>query len=237
MSSSPPLRDHPPRWAPSPQALELQSLPVFGATASLMALWLAIMSLVVIRTRRAMGIAYGDGGNRLMGRRVRAHGNFTEYAPMFLLSLFLAEYQGVIRPIYLSLASIFFMGECRGPPPQRQRRPFPPVAWPAARAPPPPCLRALAAGRLIHGTTFMRKKLSVVGRLGGMFLTLVPFTALTAANVVINVWPVVVLDTRLFWRGMATVNKDVAFVVRESFNMRTHLTTFLKYLVDVVGGR
>lgn len=32
-----------------------------------------------------------DGGVKLMGRRIRAHGNFVEYTPMFLALLAISE--------------------------------------------------------------------------------------------------------------------------------------------------
>lgn len=35
---------------------------------------------------------------------------------------------------------------------------------------------------------------------------------------------------------MHWVNKDILFILRESFNLRQHLTAFLKYLIRVIGG-
>ena len=111
------------------------ALPVTSFTASVLGVWFLILSLVVIRTRRAKAIAYGrvrcregflgrlmlclaaarrqqptfaracrrDGGDKLMGRRIRAHGNFAEYTPMFLLTLFIAE-ASPARAVILQLA-------------------------------------------------------------------------------------------------------------------------------------
>ena len=61
--------------------------------AALTALYL-LLSLRVIRHRRANGISLGDGGDDAMARKMRAHGNFAEYAPLGLILLAIAELQG-----------------------------------------------------------------------------------------------------------------------------------------------
>ncbi len=61
--------------------------------AALTALYL-LLSARVILVRRAQGINLGDGGNPDMLRRMRAHGNFAEYAPLGLILLLIAEQQG-----------------------------------------------------------------------------------------------------------------------------------------------
>ena len=43
-------------------------------------------------TRRKSGLAVGEGDNETLLRAVRAHGNFVEYTPMFLISLFLIDH-------------------------------------------------------------------------------------------------------------------------------------------------
>lgn len=48
----------------------------------------------VIRIRRSDSISLGDGGNPLLERRIRAHGNFAEYAPIALILIALAEAGG-----------------------------------------------------------------------------------------------------------------------------------------------
>lgn len=59
--------------------------------AGLAGLMLIFLSVNVIKGRRAGKIALGDGGQFDMVRRMRAHGNFVEYTPMFLILLALAE--------------------------------------------------------------------------------------------------------------------------------------------------
>lgn len=48
----------------------------------------------VIRIRRTDSISLGDGGNPLLERRIRAHGNFAEYVPIALILIALAETGG-----------------------------------------------------------------------------------------------------------------------------------------------
>ncbi len=38
--------------------------------------------------------ALGSGGSRMLEQRIRAHGNFAEYTPIFLILLFISNVQG-----------------------------------------------------------------------------------------------------------------------------------------------
>lgn len=75
--------------------------------AALAALFFVFLSFRVIRIRRSERIALGDGGNRALLRAMRLQGNFAEYAPMVLLLMALAEFQGAsgwaLHPIGLTL--------------------------------------------------------------------------------------------------------------------------------------
>ena len=64
------------------------SLTIAGA-AAILHIWL---SLRVSRLRRPLKIGVGDGGNEMLLRRVRAHGNFAENVPLFLILLVLLEF-------------------------------------------------------------------------------------------------------------------------------------------------
>ena len=59
------------------------TLTIAGA-AAILHVWL---SLRVSRLRRPLKIGVGDGGNEVLLRRVRAHGNFAENVPIFLVLL------------------------------------------------------------------------------------------------------------------------------------------------------
>ena len=66
--------------------------------AGLLALWLLVLSIRVIR-RRQFGISLGDGGDPGMLRVIRGHANFAEYVPLALLMLGILELSSF--PIYL----------------------------------------------------------------------------------------------------------------------------------------
>ena len=63
------------------------TLTIAGA-AAILHVWL---SMRVSRLRRPLKIGVGDGGNEVLMRRVRAHGNFAENAPIFLVLLGFVE--------------------------------------------------------------------------------------------------------------------------------------------------
>lgn len=46
-----------------------------------------VLSVRVIAHRRAHKIGIGDGDDRDLRRRIRAHGNFSEYAPLLMIVL------------------------------------------------------------------------------------------------------------------------------------------------------
>ena len=63
------------------------TLTIAGA-AAILHVWL---SLRVSRLRRPLKIGVGDGGNEILLRRMRAHGNFAENMPLFLVLLGFVE--------------------------------------------------------------------------------------------------------------------------------------------------
>ena len=68
---------------------------LYGA---LLGLWLVILSLRVIALRGGPGMGwlnFGYTGEQALTRSVRAQGNLIEYAPMFVILMFLAESGGV----------------------------------------------------------------------------------------------------------------------------------------------
>lgn len=60
----------------------------YAALSALLIVWLALR--VALQRRRAQ-VGIGDGGDRLLARAVRAHGNAIEYVPLALLLLLLLE--------------------------------------------------------------------------------------------------------------------------------------------------
>ncbi|SFJ19575.1 MAPEG family protein [Celeribacter neptunius] len=63
----------------------------YAGLAGLMYLYL---SIYVIKQRLNIGQGLGDGGDDTLNRRIRAHGNFAEYAPITLILIAAFEAQG-----------------------------------------------------------------------------------------------------------------------------------------------
>ena len=66
---------------------------------------LIVLSVRVLRYRRANRVALGDAGDAGLLSRIRAQGNLTEYAPIALMLLLLAEMQGT-PALWLHLCGI-----------------------------------------------------------------------------------------------------------------------------------
>ncbi len=59
--------------------------------ASLHVLVMLVLLVRITRHRRGQKIGLGDGGDSVLARKVRVHGNFIEHAPLALLMLALLE--------------------------------------------------------------------------------------------------------------------------------------------------
>lgn len=107
-----------------------------------LALVFLVLSLRVIQGRSGKGgPSLGDGGDTMMLRRIRAHGNFAEYVPITLILIGFLEISGTAPWIIHSLGA------------------------------------SLLVGRVMHGYAFGFTKNSVIGRSGGIVLTLVALLA------------------------------------------------------------
>ena len=62
--------------------------------AGVMLLMQLVFGVIVSANRGRLNIATGDGGNQLMHRHIRVHGNFTENVPVMLIAMGLAELIG-----------------------------------------------------------------------------------------------------------------------------------------------
>lgn len=58
-----------------------------------LALWYLVLGFCVVK-RRQVGISLGDGGDVLLQRAIRGHGNFAEYVPLALILLAALELNG-----------------------------------------------------------------------------------------------------------------------------------------------
>ena len=72
---------------------------ITGIYASLFALLLVGLSARVIGMRRKYQVGIGTGGQDELARVIRVHGNFTEYVPLTLILLGIAELQAA--PVWL----------------------------------------------------------------------------------------------------------------------------------------
>jgi uncharacterized membrane protein YecN with MAPEG domain len=63
---------------------------LYLVTAILLFIFIAL-SFNAAFARRKSGLAVGEGDNETLLRAVRAHGNFTEFTPMFLISLIVVD--------------------------------------------------------------------------------------------------------------------------------------------------
>ena len=67
------------------------TFPVTTLYAATLGLLLIILSDLVTRSRRRSQVSLGHGGDPMLERTMRAHGNFVEYVPLGLILLALIE--------------------------------------------------------------------------------------------------------------------------------------------------
>ena len=70
------------------------SFPATSLLAALFAVMLTVLGFMVsLRRVKLGGVSHGDAGDDTLRRRIRAHGNFAEYAPLALACVGLLELQ------------------------------------------------------------------------------------------------------------------------------------------------
>lgn len=67
--------------------------------AGLMAIWFLALSVRVVQ-QRGHGVSLGHGDDAVLLRRIRGHGNFSEYVPLILLMMALLELGGA-TPVWM----------------------------------------------------------------------------------------------------------------------------------------
>lgn len=78
--------------------------------AALIALLFVALSARVILYRLSEDLSLGDEGDRQLLRRMRAQGNCAEYAPLGLLLLLMAEFQGLAPALLHGLGLMLLAG-------------------------------------------------------------------------------------------------------------------------------
>lgn len=76
--------------------------------AAIIALILVVLSAMVIAMRAQTKIALSHGDNLQLAERIRKHGNFTEYVPMALILMGLAEAGGA-NPMLIHAAGVILV--------------------------------------------------------------------------------------------------------------------------------
>ena len=87
--------------------LFVKTTPVYAA---ILTVFYILLTINTIRGRRLHSIALGDGNIDEMRARIRAHANFAEYAPLFIILLSMAEHQGLPNYIIHVFGMLFFLG-------------------------------------------------------------------------------------------------------------------------------
>jgi uncharacterized membrane protein YecN with MAPEG domain len=77
--------------------------PITAFYAGLLGILFFYFSVLVVKGRLSKKILLGDGGDHHFQQVIRAHGNFSEYTPIVLILLFIAEVNQS-NPIFLHLA-------------------------------------------------------------------------------------------------------------------------------------
>ncbi len=96
----------------------MTALPITSTIAVLVAMLMIPLTMQVSLRRAALGkamgnlagVAFGDGDDALLRRRIRAFGNFVEYAPMCLLMLALLEFAGAGSTWVWAVGGLFVSG-------------------------------------------------------------------------------------------------------------------------------
>lgn len=88
----------------------VMTLPITSLLAGLFALLMVPLSLQVsLRRVKLGGVLAGDANDETLRRRIRAHGNFIEYAPTALVVVGLIEFGGGAMLLVAGLALAFFV--------------------------------------------------------------------------------------------------------------------------------
>lgn len=72
----------------------MTALPITSILTAIAILGLIVLSFPVTLRRRKLSVSMGDGGDDILGKRMRTQGNYIEYVPIALIALGLAEAGG-----------------------------------------------------------------------------------------------------------------------------------------------
>lgn len=84
--------------------------PITTILSSLLALIFVFLSTRIVRLRKHHKISIGGQGIYELEMAIRAHGNFSEYVPLFLVMLLCAEAHATSQLVVATLALSFLIG-------------------------------------------------------------------------------------------------------------------------------
>lgn len=90
-------------------------LPITATAAAILGLLYVRLAFGIIGYRRKHRVSIGDGGDEQLQRRIRAHANLTEYAPIGLILLACLEANRAPWWLTLILALLFCTGRLLHP--------------------------------------------------------------------------------------------------------------------------
>ena len=83
---------------------------ITATTASILAFLQVFLGFLVGFKRLKHKVGIGDGGNEVLARQIRVHGNLIENAPIFLILLLLLELANTNKLIVVIIGSVFVLG-------------------------------------------------------------------------------------------------------------------------------
>jgi uncharacterized membrane protein YecN with MAPEG domain len=83
--------------------------PITIVSFTILFLLYQILAVNVIMYRRNNKISLGDSSDNILLRKIRMHGNFAEYAPFGIFTIFLLEYNSVGFTPTILVASAFIL--------------------------------------------------------------------------------------------------------------------------------
>lgn len=87
-------------------------IPITSLYAALGGLLMIVLTALVIARRREARVGIGDGGDAMLARRIRAHGNASETLPLGLLLLLVLELGGLAAGLLHLFGAGLLVGRC-----------------------------------------------------------------------------------------------------------------------------
>ncbi len=85
-------------------------LPGTALYAAVFAIFLIVIAFRVIFQRNTAQVMLYDGGDATLGKRIRVHGNFTEYVPLALILMAVCEINGAAAWMIHVLGGVLLAG-------------------------------------------------------------------------------------------------------------------------------